>query len=149
MNNGGIRSDLRAGEATYGTLFEVQPFANVISRATVRGSTLRAYFERLLRREQLNAHLSGVRITYDPARPAGQRIVEVTVGGRPLRDDATYTVAMTDFLLTGGDGLGLQQEAVRVEPLNIVDLDALIDYVRASGGVVRAPPGDRIVPVAR
>ena len=149
MNNGGIRSDLRAGDATYGTLFEVQPFANVLSRVTVRGSTLRAYFERLLRREQLNAHLSGVRITYDPARPEGQRVVDVTVGGRPLRDDATYTVAMTDFLLTGGDGLGLQKEALRIEPLNIVDLDALIDYVRAAGGVVRPPADERIVPVAR
>jgi 2',3'-cyclic-nucleotide 2'-phosphodiesterase (5'-nucleotidase family) len=30
MNNGGIRTELRAGEATYGSLFEIQPFGNTL-----------------------------------------------------------------------------------------------------------------------
>ena len=30
MNNGGIRADLQAGQATYGSLFEIQPFGNTL-----------------------------------------------------------------------------------------------------------------------
>jgi 5'-nucleotidase len=150
MNNGGIRSDLRAGEATFGTLYEVQPFGNVLYRATVRGASLRAYMERLLRRAEPNAHVSGLKVTYDPAAPEGSRIRELLVAGRPLRDDAIYTITLSDFLLTGGDGLGLQQDAVKVEPLNIVDIDALIAYVQAQPRrTVAAPAGQRLVPAGR
>ena len=46
MNNGGIRANLRAGPATYGTLFEIQPFANILYRVTVTGKTLRDYLPR-------------------------------------------------------------------------------------------------------
>jgi 2',3'-cyclic-nucleotide 2'-phosphodiesterase (5'-nucleotidase family) len=48
MNNGGIRADLRAGTATYGSLFEVQPFGNVLSRVAARGRDLRAYLEQIV-----------------------------------------------------------------------------------------------------
>jgi 5'-nucleotidase len=149
MNNGGIRADLRAGEVTFGTLYEVQPFGNVLYRATVRGAALRTYMERLVRRDQPNAHVSGVRVTYDTAAAEGSRIRELLVAGRPVRDDATYTIVLSDFLLTGGDGLGIQQEAVRVEPLNLADIDALVTWVQAQPGrVVAAPAERRLVPVA-
>lgn len=149
MNNGGIRSDLRAGPATFGTIFEIQPFGNVLYRATVRGGALRAYLERLVRRNQPNAHVSGVRVTFDSTAAEGRRIREVLVGGTALRDDATYTLVLTDFLLTGGDGLGIQQDALKVEPLNIVDIDAFIAYVRAQPGrVISGPAERRLVPVA-
>src|SRR6185437_11034187 len=43
-NNGGIRTELRAGEATYGSLFEVQPFGNVLYSLTMTGAQLRGLF---------------------------------------------------------------------------------------------------------
>jgi 5'-nucleotidase len=132
MNNGGIRADLPAGQATYGTFFEVQPFGNTLYRLSVRGRDLRAYFERLVGRDGLGAHVSGVRIVYAPAKPVGSRITSATMtDGRALRDDATYTLVFSNFLLTGGDGLGLGDAALKTEALNITDIDALITYVRA------------------
>jgi hypothetical protein len=59
--------------------------------------------------------------------------------GKPLRDDATYTLVFTNFLLGGGDGLGLSNDAIRTESLNKVDLDALVDYVRAQRQPLRVP----------
>lgn len=149
MNNGGIRADLLAGPATFGRLYEVQPFGNVLYRATVRGSGLRAYMERLVRRAEPNAHVSGVTVTYDTGAPEGSRITQLLVGGKPLRDDATYSVVLSDFLLTGGDGLGLQQDAIKVEPLNIVDIDALIAWVQAQPGhAITGPTERRLVALA-
>jgi 5'-nucleotidase len=140
MNNGGIRADLQAGQATYGSLFEIQPFGNTLYRLTVRGRDLRAYLERLVGRDDLNAHVSGVNIVYLPAKPPGSRISTVTMAdGKPLRDDATYTLVISNFLLGGGDGLGLAGEAIKTEPLGIPDIDALVSYVRAQRQPLRMP----------
>jgi 5'-nucleotidase len=140
MNNGGIRADLQAGQATYGNLFEIQPFANTLYRLTVRGRELRSYLERLVGRDEVNAHVSGVNLVYAPAKPPGSRIVSVTMSdGRALRDDGTYTLVFTNFLFAGGDGLGLAGDAVKTEPLGILDIDALVRYVESRPQPLRYP----------
>ena len=145
MNNGGIRADLQAGQATYGSLFEIQPFGNTLYRLTVRGSDLRAYPERVVGRDELNAHVSGVTIVYAPAKPLGSRIVSATMSdGRPLRADATYTLVMTNFLAGGGDGLGLVAQALQSEPLGTPDIDALVRYVQSRPQPLRYPFESRL-----
>ena len=139
MNNGGIRADLQAGTATYGTLFEISPFANVLVRLRVRGSDLRAYLEQRLSRAEPSDHFSGVAVTYSTARPAGSRIESVTVGGRPLDPAAEYSVIINDFMATGGDGHGLARGAISMQTLDVVDLDALIAHLRALPQPVRPP----------
>jgi len=145
MNNGGIRADLQAGQATYGSLFEIHPFANTLYRLTVRGRDLRAYLERLVGRDEINAHVSGVTIVYAPAKPPGSRLVSVAMAnGQPLRDDATYTLVLTNFLVAGGDGLGLAGQALKTEPLGIPDLDALVRYVQSRPQPLRYPFESRL-----
>jgi 5'-nucleotidase len=149
MNNGGIRADLPAGVATYGRVFEVQPFANTMHRFTLRGSDLRVYLEKLVGgRTSPHVHVSGVTLTYDPARAAGQRLVSARLnGGRDIVDSQTYTLVMNNFMATGGDGLTLGSEALRSEPLPIIDLDAFVDYLKQLPQPVRAPTERRIVEV--
>jgi 2',3'-cyclic-nucleotide 2'-phosphodiesterase (5'-nucleotidase family) len=150
MNNGGIRTDLLAGQATYGTLFEIQPFANILYHATIPGSALREFLERIVARQALNAHVSGLVVRYDPARPAGSRIIDVTMSdGKPLDDRATYTITLNDFLVTGGDGLSLPAGASQARSLDIIDLDALIEYSRSRPQPVVAPTGPRLIAVPR
>jgi 2',3'-cyclic-nucleotide 2'-phosphodiesterase (5'-nucleotidase family) len=139
MNNGGIRANLRAGPATYGSLFEVQPFANILYRVTVPGAALRGYFEKLVAKKP-NVHISGAAVTYDSTRPPGSRVTSVRMGdGSTLRDDRRYTIILNDFLATGGDGLGLTTGALRTEILPIVDLDAFVSYLRTRPQPVRGP----------
>jgi 2',3'-cyclic-nucleotide 2'-phosphodiesterase (5'-nucleotidase family) len=146
-NNGGIRADLPAGLATYGTLFEVQPFANVLYKVSVSGAELRDYLEKLVTRNEPNVHVSGVTLSFDPTKPAGSRLLSATLdGGRAIDSATTYTVVLSDFLVTGGDGLGLASRAGGARNLNIVDLDALIDYTKSRAQPVTAPAGARIVP---
>jgi 2',3'-cyclic-nucleotide 2'-phosphodiesterase (5'-nucleotidase family) len=148
-NNGGIRADLPAGVATYGRLFEVQPFANTLYRFTLRGSDLRAYLEKLVGgRPPPRVHVSGVVLTYDPRLPSGHRLVSAKLAnGREIDDASQYTLAMNNFMATGGDGLALTAEAVRTEPLPIIDLDALIEYMKQLPQPIRAPAERRIVEV--
>ena len=45
----------------------------------------------------------------------------------------------------GGEGLGFSTSAIRSEPLGIVDLDALIAYLRKLPQPVHAPKEQRIL----
>ncbi|HEY3746075.1 MAG TPA: 5'-nucleotidase C-terminal domain-containing protein, partial [Gemmatimonadaceae bacterium] len=86
-NNGGIRTELRAGDATYGSLFEVQPFGNLLYSLTMTGAQLRGLLEQMLSKDRVNDHVSGLTIRYDPAKPAGSRIMSATMAdGTPLSD---------------------------------------------------------------
>ena len=147
MNNGGIRANLRDGPATYGSLFEVQPFANMLYRFTLSGAALRSYLEKLVAK-RLNVHLSGAVVTYDSTAAAGARIRSVRLAdGADLKPDGVYTLVLNDFLATGGEGLGLGTAARRTEVLPIVDLDALVSYLRSRPQPVRAPTDARFVAI--
>jgi 2',3'-cyclic-nucleotide 2'-phosphodiesterase (5'-nucleotidase family) len=149
MNNGGIRTDLRAGDVTYGSLFELQPFGNTLYSLTMSGAQLRGLLEAMLAKSP-NDHVSGLTIRYDPSRPPGSRVVSVTMAdGTALSDSRTYNVVMNDFLATGGEGYNAGGRASASKPLNVVDLDALIDYLQSLPAPIAAPNEVRIEPVAR
>ena len=144
MNTGGIRANLRAGPASYGALFEVQPFSNALYRLTVSGRAMREYLEKLVAR-RINVHLSGVVVRYDSTRAAPRISSARFINGRELRDDATYVIVLNDFLATGGDGLGIASVAQRTEILPITDLDAFTEYLRALPQPVRASGAPRVI----
>ena len=147
MNNGGVRANLRAGQATYGSLFEIQPFGNILYRVTVTGKSLRGYLAALVNRTP-NVHVSGVTITYDSTKAGAARFVAASLGdGREIRDDAQYAIVLNDFLATGGDGLAVTNGAIRTEILQVADLDALVEYLKSLPQPVRAPTEIRIKPI--
>jgi 2',3'-cyclic-nucleotide 2'-phosphodiesterase (5'-nucleotidase family) len=145
MNNGGIRANLRAGTATYGSLFEIQPFGNTLYRLRMTGAQLRDYLERVVNRDPPRYHISGVTIQYNPTLPVGKRIVSITFpAGRTLVDSEQYDVIVNDFMATGGEGMGPPPGA-RSTPTNIVDLDALVNYMKSLPSPVSAPAEPRLI----
>ena len=148
MNNGGIRADIQAGPATYGTLFEVQPFANTLYGVSLDGRQLRRYLEQMVGRDSPDGHISGMRIAYDSAAPVGSRIVSATfTDGRSIDSTGRYTLVINNFMATGGDELGIEGLGVTATPLNIVDLDALVDYARSRPQPIAPPVQPRLVVV--
>ncbi len=148
VNNGGIRAGLPAGSVTYGELFRVQPFENPLIRMDVSGSTLRAYMEALVRGGDPRTHVSGMVIRYDPAGSSGRRIVSITMSdGAPLRDDASYTVVLNEYMATGRNGRILERGATRNEQLGPRDLDALVAYLESRPQPVQAPAARRFIAV--
>ncbi|MDQ6888176.1 MAG: 5'-nucleotidase C-terminal domain-containing protein [Gemmatimonadota bacterium] len=147
MNNGGIRAGLGAGSATYGTLFEIQPFANVLSRLTVTGSQLRSYLEQLVGGTgEPRSHVSGLIVTYDQKLPVGSRILSaVLADGSALSPTVSYTVGMNEFMVSTGEGVALARSAQRVETTNVADLDALTGYLSSRPQPVTPPDTARLI----
>lgn len=108
-NGGGIRTQLNAGDITKKDLYTLLPFENnTLAIVEVTGAELRAALENGVSQVEKGAgrfpQISGMSFTYNPTKPAGQRVIEVKVGGQPLDLEKTYKVATIDFLAAGGDG---------------------------------------------
>lgn len=102
-NGGGLRADLPAGELTYGQLFEAVPFDNRFAIVTVTGKDLRTLLTHNLQRG--GGILSWGGLTAK-ARCAGDKLdLQIRVAGKPLKDTASYKLATSDFLASGGDGM--------------------------------------------
>lgn len=146
LNGGAIRADLRPGVATYGDVFEVQPFGNILYRMTATGASMRSYFEKLTPSRRVKGYLSGAVVTYDTTRAPGERVTSVCLpGGRALDSAAMYSVVINDFMLAGGSGLAFDAPVARREALNLSDLDALIGHLGALPQPVPAPVDPRLV----
>jgi 5'-nucleotidase len=75
------------------------------------------------------AHVSGVKVGYDPrARKKRIRTIELA-GGRPLRSNATYTLAVDEFLAAGGEGYTMLS-GLPSEPAGMLDIEGLLVYLR-------------------
>ena len=80
--------------------------------------------------------------------PERSRLVEARVGDAPLRDDASYRVAVSSHLASGGDGHVEIAAAVRSAGgrASRLDADALAEHLGrlSAAGPVLAPPAGRI-----
>ncbi|MCC7167749.1 MAG: 5'-nucleotidase C-terminal domain-containing protein, partial [Rhodospirillales bacterium] len=114
MNGGGFRGDvLRATGATLTRrdLVTEMPFGNVAVLIELTGAQLREAMEHGLARVEAKSgafpQVSAIALTYDPARPAGARILAIEVGGKALDPEARYKLATSDYLAAGGDGYAI------------------------------------------
>lgn len=101
-NKTGIRADLEAGTVQLRHLHQVSPFGNTVVCMTLSGEELQALIEHSLRPRAM-LEVSGLTVRYDSKRPAGKRVIEVLVGGKPLEPGRSYRVATNSFLAEGGD----------------------------------------------
>lgn len=148
MNNGGIRRDLSPGPVTFGDLFELAPFTNNVTRVWVTGRVLRQVMERAVQSGRPGFHISGLTVRYDPARPAGDRVVSMRrPNGAAVLPERTYVLGLSDFLKEGGDGLAMLR-ALQDRRTGKTDLDALINYLKARRQPVVAPSAPRFISVA-
>jgi 5'-nucleotidase len=131
MNRGGIRHDLPQGDVTWGQLFALQPFGNVVMALDLTGAQLKRALEQQGDKPELV--VSGIRYVWDERAPIGARVVELEVGARPLDPAAHYRVAVNNFLAEGGSGFTVFREAAQAE-VGPVDLDALVAYLAQRGG---------------
>jgi 5'-nucleotidase len=145
ITTGTLRADLEKGNVTWGDLFTIQPFSGTVVSMKMTGKQIRAVLERQWQDPLPPHHLavSGLTYTYDLSKPAGSRVQEVLIGGKPLDPSATYSAAMMDYLSIGGDGYTAftQGTLIMTGPS---DVDTLAQYIASLPQPVNMTSGDRI-----
>lgn len=85
--------------------------------------------------------VSGVEVTFDPRKPAGERVASVTVGGKAIDDRADYNVAMPISLARGGYGyFNVWDKTAIVRNLETVTLESVLKGKRPESSAPRWKP---------
>jgi 5'-nucleotidase len=139
MNGGSIRADeiIRPGALTKRDVLSILPFKNKVVKLELTGALLLQVLEHGVARSAEDAEpgrfpqVSGIRFTFDATRPAGSRIVNVTVNGKPLDEKKKYTLATSDYVaIDGGDGYSMFKQARLLIPREQAQFDS--DVLRAA-----------------
>lgn len=115
LNGGSIRADLlyTPGALTKRDVLSILPFNNPVVKVELTGKLLKEVLEHGVARSAADEdnepgrfpQVSGLSFKFDTTKPAGSRVVEILVGGKPVDENKTYTLATSDFLVSkGGDG---------------------------------------------
>ena len=143
QNAGGIRTEFGPGPVRLRDIFSLMPFDNRVTTVYVKGVDLKDLFEHSVGKAPGVLQLSGAAVTFDPAKPMGERVAGIEVRGRALEPEALYSVAAADFIVQGGDGFGAFSNA-----LDRADHDTLIrdvlGWCAREAGEIKAPVGGRL-----
>ncbi len=138
LNNtsGGLRTDLPRGALTYGAVYEVAPFDNVVVSIRLTGKQLKEVFSAHLQTSRRIVGFSGIRVR---ASCSGNSLEVVLVrdSGIPVKDDEVLVVVVSDFLATGGDGIlapVIPGEGFQMPDAAPLVRDVLAGYLRRLGG---------------
>lgn len=110
-NGGGIRASINGPEVTIENILEAFPFDNRAVTLQLKGSQLRRAFEFTAKKSQGERfggflQISGAAVVYDKGK-----VVSLAVAGQPVDDERVYSVAMSDFMASGGDGFEMFKDA--------------------------------------
>ena len=123
-NFGGIRVNMPEGDVTLDDMLSMFPFKNQVIYVEHKGITLRKMLEKMAAgRFEV---LGGVRVVAEDGK-----LVSAEIDGEPIDDNKVYGVATVSFLLYGGDGLRLADDAVSLKKLDVDLIDAVLEHVHA------------------
>lgn len=139
-NTGGVRTSLDAGADRIASVANVQavlPFGNEIVVMNLTGAQIVKLLEgqwggtEAEKRGMLQVS-EGFTYAWDGRRPFGQRIVRgsVKLNGVAIEDQASYRVAVFNFLAEGNDGFVTFRQGSNQAPTGVRDVDALRSYLQ-------------------
>ena len=136
VNGGGLRADLPEGDVKKRDTMAIFPFGNTLRVAEIKGSTIREMLEHSVEYYPASfggfLDVSGMTFSYDPSKPAKHRVEKIFVGGQPLDENKTYTIALADFQTAGGDDYTMLTGLKIVGELGTFD-EILADYLNQVG----------------
>ena len=157
VNGGGIRTNIAAGNITYGQIIAVHPFGNAACLIETTGQKILDALELGSRSNPGESggflQVSGINYTIDNTIKStvvvddkgnfvevsgARRVKNVKVGGVPIDPTATYTLASHNYMLkSGGDGYSMFIGDKLLQNEVLIDNQVLINYiVDELGGVV-------------
>ena len=131
------------------------PYTNTLSVLEITGAVLRQAMERsaeyFTRNDDSSLRVSdcflepkvehynydyyaGVTYAYDIARPVGERVVELTFNGTPVKDTDVFTACLSSYRASGTGGYDGYVGCPIVREIGTEMSDLLLDYFKRYGG---------------
>ncbi|XP_017884500.1 protein 5NUC-like [Ceratina calcarata] len=150
-NGGSIRTSITTVndyKITMGDVLAVLPFQNSIVKVSMTGEQMLSVLEWSVYNLRINdtsnlfgafVQVSGLQVVYDLTRPNNSRVLSVEVlcascnipMYSKLEKNKSYTVLLTDFMQTGGDGYSMLKD-LKARDIGVTTSDALVKYLERS-----------------
>ena len=125
INGGNLRSDFVKGNISRKTILDIFPFNESIVVTKITGSVLKAVVEHST--EFMPAafggflHFSGLTVKINANLPGGKRVQKIEVNNLDLDEEKEYTVAVTDFMTSGGDDYSMLKDCTIIKNAGLLD----------------------------
>lgn len=151
-NPGGIRNHLvltpGQTQLNFAQVASTQPFNNDLVLMSMTGAQLQAVLNQQWQGLDFKAlQVShGFSYRWDPKRPVGDRVVpgSLRLGNKPVAAGQAYRVVMNSFLADGGDRFEVFRQGAGRQDTRLIDLDALLAYLKQTPGAGAATSAGRI-----
>jgi 5'-nucleotidase len=148
VNSGGIRSDSTygPGELTKKDVLSILPFENGVVKVKITAEHLRRLLENgVSKAGQTDGRfpqISGFNFTYDASKPVGSRVISIQTAGNPIDPAKSYTLALSAYTLSGGDGYDLKGAEILVKPEEgPVEPDLVMEAIKKAGTIAPQTEG--------
>lgn len=119
FNGGSIRANttFAVGPLTKRDVISILPFQNLVVKIEVTGAQIKAALEngvsQIVEESESGRfpQVSGLHFEFDGRKPAGSRVVKMTINGQPVDEKKLYTLASNTYLIGGGDGYTMFKNA--------------------------------------
>ena len=154
-NAGGIRASIAAGTVTYGDVINVSPYGNYVVTKKLTGAQIKEMLETSLTIQKncivandsgewdawpndsgSYLQVGGIIVRFDPAQPAGARVLSVQKDGQELDDTKEYTVAVNNYL-AGSDSYPQLANAAEIGEYSCCE-ELLIQFFEQGSDAVTA-----------
>ncbi|ODG92188.1 2',3'-cyclic-nucleotide 2'-phosphodiesterase [Gottfriedia luciferensis] len=127
MNGGGVRAELDAGQVTFGDLFAIQPFGNVLNKVMLSGQDIETVLNNQITDKGLDFHIAGFKYTWDSST---RKVVDILLpNGSKIDPNKEYSVVVNNYMYGNVKyGIGERSTDLEVGP---EDLQATVDYVKS------------------
>lgn len=126
MNGGGVRAQLDAGEVTFGDLFAIQPFGNVLNKVMLSGADIETVLNNQITDKGLDFHIAGFKYTWNSTT---KKVVNIFLpDGSKIDPTKEYSVVVNNYMYGNAKyGIGALSTNLEVGP---EDLQATVNYVK-------------------
>lgn len=128
---GNIRSDIEKGKITIGSVYSLLPWENHIFKMKLSDNEIKKVLERGASLKMGMIQVSGLEFSYDKSLKTGSRVFNICDNsGNKLNMNTIYTVAVNEFLASGGDGyieFTKGREAVNTD---LMERNVVIDKIK-------------------
>ncbi len=142
QNYGGIRiPSIPSGPVTVGKVYELMPFDNMLVIIELSGAAIETMVQRMAEKGGVPIS-SGLRYRINENGKA----VAIEVQGKELNKNASYLIALPDYVANGGDKLVPDLNAARIET-GLLIRDAIIQHIRkqtAAGNQLQSELDQRV-----
>lgn len=117
INGGSIKGGIAKGKIETQDIYNALPYDNYLIAVKLTGAQLKEALEHGVSQIEKPSpsfpQVSGLTFTYSRSAPAGSRVKDLSIGGRPFDPAKEYIVATVDYLAAGGDGYRVFGDAIK------------------------------------